>query len=74
MRLFGYSLIYALSALIIPMSSVFAQIDPSDPLYVPVGSGLAGAIEGLYALGVLPVITVSALLFIGMIVYKRFRK
>ena len=36
-----------------PMTSVFAQIDPGDPLYEPVGGvTVAGAVEQLYELGV----------------------
>lgn len=69
-----YSLIMSITALFIPVSSVFAQIDPGDPLYEPVGGvSLVGAIEGLYDIGVLPVIGVAAVLSIASVLYKRFR-
>jgi len=35
---------------------------------------LAGAIQALTDIGVLPVISVAAVIFLAMIVYKRFRK
>jgi len=69
-----YSIILGVSTLLIPVSSVFAQIDPGDPLYEPVGGvSLVGAIEGLYDIGVWPVIAVAALLSIATLLYKRFR-
>jgi len=35
---------------------------------------LAGAIQALTDIGVLPVISVATVIFLAMIVYKRFRK
>lgn len=71
---FKYSLLLGILALVMPVSSVFAQIDPGDPLYEPVGGvSLVGAIEGLYDIGVWPVIAVAALLSIATLLYKRFR-
>jgi hypothetical protein len=35
---------------------------------------LAGAIEALTDIGVLPVITLGAVIFVATMVYKRFRK
>jgi len=59
----------------IPVSSVFAQIDPSDPLYTPVGGlTLVGSLEALYDIGVWPILWVVPVIYLGLVVYKRFRK
>jgi hypothetical protein len=71
--------LYALGMAFVPavtaVMPVFAQIDPSDPLYEPVGGvTMAGAIETLYDIGVLPVIAVAAVLTLAVLIYKRFRR
>jgi len=70
-----FSVMLAIILVVMVVNPVFAQIDPGDPEYTPVGGvTVAGAIEQLYDLGILPVVTVAAVLVLAVLVYKRFRK
>ena len=70
-----FSVMLAIILVVMVVNPVFAQIDPGDPEYVPDGGvTVAGAIEQLYALGILPVVTVAAVLVLAVLVYRRFSK
>jgi hypothetical protein len=45
-----------------------------EPTPLPPGINLAYTIQSLGDLGVLPVITLGAVIFIAVVLYKRFRK